>query len=101
MMETYFQKREGLRRVIQLVDIRHKPTAQDVQMYDYLRYYGLSGLVVATKADKVSRSEMQKNLALIRKTLSLTEEDRIIPVSSLKKTGWEQLLLEIEGILEE
>ena len=44
---------------------------------------------------------MQKNLELIRKTLSLTEEDRIIPVSSLKKTGWEQLLLEIEGILEE
>ena len=47
-METYFQQRKGLRRVVQLVDIRHKPTAQDVQMYEYLQYYGLSGLVVAT-----------------------------------------------------
>ena len=43
MMETYFQQRKGLRRVVQLVDIRHKPTAQDVQMYEYLQYYGLTG----------------------------------------------------------
>lgn len=70
MMEKYFQNREGLKKVIQLVDIRHKPTAQDVQMYDYLRHYGLDGIVVATKADKVSRNEAQKNVAVIRKTLS-------------------------------
>ncbi|MFR7990511.1 MAG: ribosome biogenesis GTP-binding protein YihA/YsxC [Anaerovoracaceae bacterium] len=101
MMETYFQQRKGLRRVVQLVDIRHKPTAQDVQMYEYLQYYGLSGLVVATKSDKVSRSEMQKNIAVIKKALSLTAEDKVIAVSSLKKTGWEQLLLELDRILEE
>ena len=100
-METYFQQRKGLRRVVQLVDIRHKPTAQDVQMYEYLQYYGLSGLVVATKSDKVSRSEMQKNIAVIKKALSLTAEDKVIAVSSLKKTGWEQLLLELDRILEE
>ena len=101
MMETYFQQRKGLRRVVQRVDIRHKPTAQDVQMYEYLQYYGLSGLVVATKSDKVSRSEMQKNIAVIKKALSLTAEDKVIAVSSLKKTGWEQLLLELDRILEE
>lgn len=101
MMETYFQQRKGLRRVVQLVDIRQKPTAQDVQMYEYLQYYGLSGLVVATKSDKVSRSEMQKNIAVIKKALSLTAEDKVIAVSSLKKTGWEQLLLELDRILEE
>lgn len=101
MMETYFQQRKGLRRIVQLVDIRHKPTAQDVQMYEYLQYYGLSGLVVATKSDKVSRSEMQKNIAVIKKALSLTAEDKVIAVSSLKKTGWEQLLLELDRILEE
>lgn len=101
MMERYFQNREGLKKVIQLVDIRHKPTAQDVQMYDYLRHYGLDGIVVATKADKVSRNEAQKNLAVIRKTLQLTSADKILPVSALKKTGCDQLLSEIENILED
>lgn len=101
MMETYFQNREGLKKVIQLVDIRHKPTAQDVQMYEYLRHYGLDGIVVCTKADKVSRNEMQKNIAVIRKTLELTKEDKVIPVSALKKTGYEELLAEIEHLLED
>ena len=101
MMETYFQNRTGLRKVVQLVDIRHKPSAQDVQMYGYLRHYGLDGIVVATKADKVSRNEMQKNLSVIRKTLELSREDRVIPVSALKKTGCEELLALIETLLEE
>ena len=101
MMETYFRNREGLRKVVQLVDIRHKPSAQDVQMYEYLRHYSLDGIVVATKADKVSRNEMQKNIALIRKTLQLSKEDKVIAVSALKKTGCEELLCEIERILEE
>lgn len=101
MMETYFQNRQGLRKVIQLVDIRHKPTAQDIQMYQYLRHYGLDGIVVCTKADKVSRNEMQKNIALIRKTLELSREDKVIAVSALKKTGYEELLCEIEKILGE
>lgn len=100
MMETYFKKREGLKKVVQLVDIRHKPSAQDVQMYNYLKHYGLDGIVVCTKADKVSKNEAQKNIALIRKTLELSKEDKIIPVSSLKKTGCEALLEEIERILE-
>lgn len=100
MMETYFQNRQGLKKVIQLVDIRHKPTAQDIQMYEYLRHYGLDGIVVATKADKVSRNEMQKNISVIKKTLELSKEDKVIPVSALKKTGWEELLLEIEELVE-
>lgn len=100
MMETYFQNREGLRKVVQLVDIRHKPSAQDVQMYSYLKHYGLDGIVIATKADKVSRNEMNKNIAVIRKTLELSKDDRVIPVSALKKTGYEQLLAVIEEILE-
>ncbi|HKM28568.1 MAG TPA: ribosome biogenesis GTP-binding protein YihA/YsxC [Anaerovoracaceae bacterium] len=100
MMETYLAGRENLLRVIQLVDIRHAPSAQDIQMYDYLRHYGLDGTVVATKADKVSRNEMQKCISVIRKTLRLSAEDKVIPVSALKKTGYEELLSEIENILE-
>ena len=63
-MEKYLERKRGLACVIQLVDIRHEPTAQDVQMYEYLKHYGLSGIVVATKADKVAgMSQLQKNLA--------------------------------------
>lgn len=100
MMETYFQNRQGLVKVIQLVDIRHAPSRQDVEMYQYLRHYGLDGIVVATKADKVSRNEMQKCIRQIRGTLNLSQEDRVIPVSSLKRTGQEDLLSEMEALLE-
>ncbi|MBQ1228289.1 MAG: YihA family ribosome biogenesis GTP-binding protein [Firmicutes bacterium] len=101
MMEEYFQNRQGLKKVVQLVDIRHAPSAQDVQMYDYLRHYGLDGLIVATKADKVSRNEMQKCMKVIRQTLNLGPEDIIIPVSSLKREGHDKLLAEIEKLLED
>lgn len=57
MIEEYLIERTNLLKVIQLVDIRHKPTKQDVQMYDFLKYYGLDGIVVATKADKISNNE--------------------------------------------
>jgi GTP-binding protein len=99
MMESYLENRPNLIKVIQLVDIRHAPSVQDVQMYEYLRYHGLDGIVVATKADKVSRNEMNKNISIIRKTLKLEKEDIVIPVSALKKTGCDVLLDELENIL--
>lgn len=101
MMEAYLSSREGLKKVIQLVDVRHAPSAQDVQMYEYLKYYGLDGIVVATKADKVSRNELQKCISVIRKTLNLSPEDKVIPISSLKRSGHDVLLAEIEKLLEE
>lgn len=101
MMEEYFSSRRGLKKVVQLVDIRHAPSAQDVQMYEYLRHYGLDGIVVATKADKVSRNEAQKCLAVIRRTLSLGPEDLVIPVSALKRSGQEELLRVMEELLED
>lgn len=99
MMEDYLSARENLVKVIQLVDIRHAPSAQDVQMYDYLKYYHLDGIVVATKADKVSRNEMQKCMSVIRKTLDMSKEDVIIPVSALKRSGQDELLSVIESLL--
>lgn len=99
MMEDYLETRENLKIVVQLVDCRHEPTAQDKQMYDYLRYYNLSGLVVATKADKLSKNELNKNLAMIRKELELTQDEKLIAVSALNKTGVDQLLNEIGRIL--
>lgn len=100
MMADFFDKRESLLRVIQLVDIRHEPSAQDVEMYDFLRKYGLSGVICATKADKVSGNQRQKSISAIKKRLNLTLDDIIIPVSALKKTGGDELIAAIERELE-
>lgn len=99
MMDEYLQTREGLFIVAQLVDIRHEPSAQDKQMYEYLQYYGLSGLIVATKADKIPKNHLQKHIAMIRRELSADEEDILVPVSALNKTGQDELLAEIDEML--
>ena len=101
MMEMYLAGRENLVKVVQLVDIRHAPSKQDVEMYEYLKYYGLDGLVVATKADKISRNQTMKHIKIIRQTLKLSSEDKVIPVSALKKTGYQELLDELESVLGE
>ena len=100
MMETYLGGRPNLVKVIQLVDIRHAPSKQDVEMYNYLRHYGLDGIVVATKADKISRNQLPKHIKEIRQTLKLSSEDKVIPVSALKKTGYDDLLNVMEELLE-
>lgn len=92
MIEEYLIERPNLIKVVQLVDIRHKPTKQDVQMYDFLKYYGLDGIVVATKADKISNNERGKSLKLIGQTLGMHGSDEIYPVSALNKTGHEPLI---------
>lgn len=100
MMESYLEHRENLLKVIQLVDIRHKPSAQDVQMYEYLKYYGLDGIVVATKSDKISNNQKAANIRTIRQTLGMDKGDLVIPVSALKRTGEQELLDVIEKLLE-
>ena len=99
MMEQYLENRRDLVCVVQLVDIRHAPSAQDISMHDYLRYWGLDGIVAATKADKISKNQLQKQIRLIRQTLGLSEEDRVIPVSALKRTGADELLEEMDRLL--
>ena len=100
-MEQYLENRPNLVTVIQLVDIRHAPSAQDRAMHDYLRHYGLDGIIAATKADKISRNQMARQIKQIRQTLKLSEEDRVFPVSALKKTGHGDLLAAMEELLEE
>ena len=99
MMESYLANRDNLRCVIQLVDIRHQPSVQDVQMYQWLQHYGLDGVVVATKADKISRNQFRSQMNMIRKTLGMAPDDIILPVSSLKKSGYEELWSVIEQIV--
>jgi len=99
MMESYLSGRNNLLKVIQLVDSRHAPSAQDKQMYDFLKYYGLDGIVVATKSDKLSKNELNKNLAMIKRELELEKGDIIIPVSALAKTGVEELTSVLEALI--
>lgn len=99
MIEGYLKMRPNIIKVIQLVDIRHEPSKQDVQMYSYLKNYDLDGVVVATKADKISKGALQKHISVIRKKLSMSVEDIVIPVSSLKKQGHDELLSVMEEML--
>lgn len=101
MIEYYLENRSNLLKVIQLIDIRHAPSKQDIQMYDYLKYHDLDGLVVATKSDKVKRNELNKNINMIRQTLDMKKDDILIPISSLKRTGAEDLWDTIEVLLNE
>jgi len=98
-MEDYLTGRDNLVRVIQLVDVRHEPTLQDCQMYEWLRHFGLSGTVIATKADKVSRNELNRSLGVIRRTLQLDDRDEILPVSALKRTGVDEILAALDALL--
>lgn len=101
MMETYFKNRPNLLGVVQLVDIRHEPSELDIQMYEYLKHYGMDGTVVATKADKVSQNQLQKRISTIRKAFDLSPYDSVIPVSALKKSGRQQVLQAIEDLLDD
>ena len=70
-------------------------------MYQWLKHYGFDGIVAATKSDKISRNEMVNRISVIRKTLGLSPEDTVIPVSALKRTGYDKLLEELDRLLEE
>lgn len=85
MIEQYLTTREALRCVIQLVDIRHKPTQDDVLMYNYLKHFEIPTIVIATKEDKIPKGKVQKHLKIIRQTLELDPKDKLISYSSLNK----------------
>lgn len=91
LMETYFA--EGLLTLgIQIVDIRHKPTRDDVTMADWFRASGQPWVVIANKLDKIKKSQMEGNLAVIRQTLLLPEDVPVIPFSAEKGDGRDQVL---------
>ncbi len=99
MIEDYLQRRQELRAIILLIDIRHEPGKNDIMMYDWLKHFGFDIIIAATKADKLGRSQIPKQLALIRKTLQLAPGDVLIPFSGEKKTGVAELWVEIERFL--
>lgn len=87
MIEQYLTQRDQLRGAILLVDGRHAPTADDVSMYQWLQYYHIPILVVATKIDKVKGNTWNRQESLIKKTLGLTASDQLVLFSAVNKTG--------------
>ena len=91
MVERYLKKSKQLQKVFLLVDMRHKPTGDDCMMYDWIIHNGFHPVVVATKYDKLKKNEIPKAKKLIRETLSMGEEDILIPFSSETKFGREEI----------
>lgn len=96
MIEEYFIGRQPLKAVVQLVDLRHPPTKDDKDMYDFLKFYQIPTVIVATKADKISKGQWQKHIKIVKDTLEVQPGDSIILFSSEtgqgKDESWKELL---------
>lgn len=99
LIEKYLKSREQLRGVIQLLDIRHPPTENDIMMKQYLEHYEIPILLIATKTDKVSRNEKNKNLAVIRKAFDLEDGQTPITFSAANGEGVNDVKEALEEIL--
>lgn len=97
VIETYLHKRESLRLVLLLVDVRHAPGEGDQMMMDWLRHYGVPTLVVATKSDKIKRSQHEKQKKIIREVLGIGKEDLLL-YSSETKAGRDEVWSRIMGL---
>ncbi len=100
LIEGYLEKREQLKKIILLIDIRHEVGNNDKMMYDWIKHYHNEVIIVATKMDKIKRSQVQKHLSMIRKGLNLMPEDKLIGFSSETKQGREELWKVIEEMHE-
>ena len=100
MIEEYLQTRHQLKRAFLLVDFRHKPTEDDLLMYNFLKYYNVPVTIIATKVDKVPSSKKDKNYQVLKNTLDVVVGDNIILFSSVAKTGKEDVLNMIEDLIE-
>ncbi|ARJ49968.1 ribosome biogenesis GTP-binding protein YihA/YsxC [Staphylococcus lutrae] len=100
MIETYITTREALKLVIQLVDLRHPPTEDDVLMYDFLKYYQIPTLIIATKEDKIPKGKVQQHINVIKKKLKLEEGDPIISYSSIEKKKQHEIWSTINQFLD-
>ena len=99
MIENYLHKSQMLKCVFLLVDIRHEPSANDKTMYDWIVYNGFRPVIIATKLDKIKRSQTAKQVKLIRDTLGMGKDGVLIPFSAETKQGREEIWAYLEGYL--
>lgn len=101
-IEMYLTDREELKRVILLVDSRHKPTKDDLLMHDWIKHFDIEAIVVATKSDKLSNNDLRKSEKIIKETMGLTKDDKFYFFSSLNKRGKDELINYLfDGLVEE
>jgi GTP-binding protein len=98
MIERYLKTSSQLKLVFLLLDIRHEPSANDKSMYDWIVYQGFTPVIIATKLDKINRSQKDKQLKIIREGLETEPGTKILPFSSLTKQGREEIWDCIEEI---
>ncbi len=101
VMERYLSDRKELCSILLLVDVRHEPTDDDKMMYDWIKFFGYNCIVVATKADKISRGNYQKHISIIRNKLEMNPDDRVVITSASDKIGianlWDEIVEEYES----
>ena len=98
MIENYLHKSQMLRCVFLLIDIRHEPSANDCQMYEWILHNGYEPIIIATKLDKLKRSQIQKHLKMIKEGLQLKKGSTVIPFSAETKQGRDEIWEVIEAL---
>ena len=99
MIERYLKRSKALKLVFLLIDIRHEPGVNDCDMYDWIVRSGFEPVIIATKSDKIKRSQLDKQLKLIRQTLNCAKETPIIPFSAETKAGRDDIYDILDGII--
>ena len=92
MIEKYLQTSKQLKAVLLLIDIRHEPSKNDVNMYEWINYNGYQPIIIATKLDKINRSQVQKHIKMIKTTLNVLPGTIVIPFSAATKQGRDEIL---------
>lgn len=98
MIENYLHTSKDLKAVFLLIDIRHEPSANDKMMYDWIVHNGYEPIIIATKLDKLKRSQVQKHVKMLKEGLKLRPGSTIIPFSSVTKQGREEIWTLIDGL---
>ena len=101
MIERYLHESQVLKAVFLLIDIRHEPSANDVNMYQWILANGYEPILIATKADKIKRSQLQKHIKMIKTELNVVPGTKVLTFSALTKQGKDEILDLIEEIVEE
>ena len=99
MIENYLNKSKQLKAVFLLIDIRHEPSANDRNMYEWVKYNGYEPVIIATKLDKINRSQRQKHVKMIREGLGMPKEGLIFPFSAVTKAGRDEIWEYIERVI--
>lgn len=99
MIENYLQTSKQLRAVFLLIDIRHEPSANDKNMYEWIVYNGYHPVIIATKLDKINRSQISKHIKMLRTGLNVLPDTKIIPFSATTKQGRDEILELISSVI--